>query len=336
MKKKETSGSSPSYERLSLLSEIAQMYYVLGLSQNEIANRLHISRSNISRLLSKAKECGIVDIKVHFPSVRCYQLEDGIREKFDLDQVFVYNIDSNDNSLVFDTITHYAAEYIDSLFHEGMSIGVTRGSIFAGILKWLKIQNPRDLDLKLIQLSGAEAEPNPKTDSGDLIREMIRVFNGKAYYLNAPLYVESDTVRDVLEKEPNIHETLTQAAKCDIIITGIGYISDSGDVSYSVWNQYLSKQDISEIVKLKGVGHLFFRIYDVHGNLIKHPVNDRVISVRPESVSNSNVIAIAFGKERFKAVFGALQQHVIKTLFLDRSCAEELLTSFNDLKANLL
>ena len=46
-------------QELELLFKVAQLYYEQGLTQNEIAKKLYISRSNISRLLTQAREAGI-------------------------------------------------------------------------------------------------------------------------------------------------------------------------------------------------------------------------------------------------------------------------------------
>ena len=62
-------------QELELLLKVAQLYYEQGLTQNEIAKKLFISRSNISRLLTQAREAGIVEIKVHYPFERKRRIE---------------------------------------------------------------------------------------------------------------------------------------------------------------------------------------------------------------------------------------------------------------------
>lgn len=42
--------------RRDMLVQVAQMYYVEGLSQEEIAKKIHLSRSNISRMLKACLE----------------------------------------------------------------------------------------------------------------------------------------------------------------------------------------------------------------------------------------------------------------------------------------
>lgn len=316
-------------EKMSLLADVAEMYYNRQMSQNEIAQKLHVSRSNVSRMLTKAKETGIVEVKINYISNRSFQLEEAMKRRFKLDTVFVYNADEKSDDACLDMLTHYAAEYIGSILKPNMSIGVTRGSVFAGVLNWLKKEEPQKLNLRLIQLTGAEAKSNPERDSGDLIRGMLRLYDGRAFYLNAPLYVEDEAVRIALEKEPGVSETMHLASSCDIIITGIGYLSDSMDLRQSVWNQYLSKENIREIIACGGVGHLFFRIFNREGEIINHPVNAKIIGTSLDSVRDANVIAVAFGKVRAQAVLGALRQNIIKVLFIDRQCAEEILYSLD-------
>lgn len=48
-----------------LLTKVAQMYYDENKTQQEIADKYGISRPSVSRLLQKAREKGIVEIKVH-------------------------------------------------------------------------------------------------------------------------------------------------------------------------------------------------------------------------------------------------------------------------------
>ena len=48
-----------------LLVKVSHMYYLEGATQSEIAKVFGVSRSLISKYLSKARETGIVEIKVH-------------------------------------------------------------------------------------------------------------------------------------------------------------------------------------------------------------------------------------------------------------------------------
>ena len=51
-------------QEYAFLSQVADMYYNQNMMQADIAKRLYFSRSKVSRLLTRAREIGIVDIEV--------------------------------------------------------------------------------------------------------------------------------------------------------------------------------------------------------------------------------------------------------------------------------
>ena len=53
---------------ISLLVEAARLYYEHDFSQQQIAQKLGVSRPGVSRLLNKAREQGIVRIEIRDPS----------------------------------------------------------------------------------------------------------------------------------------------------------------------------------------------------------------------------------------------------------------------------
>ena len=51
-------------DRRRLLAKVARLYHHTGLRQVEIADRLRISQTRVSRLLQQAEACGIVQTVV--------------------------------------------------------------------------------------------------------------------------------------------------------------------------------------------------------------------------------------------------------------------------------
>ncbi len=51
-----------------LLTRVAYLYYERGLKQREISTLLGLSRSKVSRLLTEAEKCGIVEVRVQTTS----------------------------------------------------------------------------------------------------------------------------------------------------------------------------------------------------------------------------------------------------------------------------
>ncbi|WP_077600954.1 hypothetical protein [Oceanobacillus sojae] len=62
------------------------MYYIDNMSQHDIAQDFHFSRSKISRLLLEAREQGIVQINVTTPVTRCFDLEQQLKDVFGISE----------------------------------------------------------------------------------------------------------------------------------------------------------------------------------------------------------------------------------------------------------
>ena len=66
--------------------DVAKLYYS-GLSQSEVADIMHISRPNVSKLLTYAKGRGFVKINIEDPREQDRELIDALRSVFSLDEV---------------------------------------------------------------------------------------------------------------------------------------------------------------------------------------------------------------------------------------------------------
>ena len=54
-------------EKRNMLASVANLYYNVEMTQNQIAERFFTSRSKISRMLKEARQLGIVEIKILEP-----------------------------------------------------------------------------------------------------------------------------------------------------------------------------------------------------------------------------------------------------------------------------
>ena len=71
-----------------ILVKVAQMYYEEGATQSEIAEIVGVSRSLVSKFLTKAKELGIVEITIHDEGLHQFrQLERKVERLYNLREV---------------------------------------------------------------------------------------------------------------------------------------------------------------------------------------------------------------------------------------------------------
>ena len=71
-----------SQERLRRLARVATWYYLEDWKQSDIAKELGVSRPLISRMLSEARELGVVEITVHAPGQQRQDLTEQLRARW--------------------------------------------------------------------------------------------------------------------------------------------------------------------------------------------------------------------------------------------------------------
>lgn len=308
-----------------LMCEIANMYYFKDMTQAEIAKRLFISRSNVSRLLKAARERGLVEVKIHYSSERCYYLEELISSRFGLREVYIYDHGNAAQEQVFYSLCCHVANYLHSSIRDCSIVGVSRGTVMDGVLNNMPFCEPRREDLKLVQMHGCESTSESSRSSENLMRKMLNLCGGTAYYLNAPLYLNSPELRAQLEREPTIQRTLELISEVELVVTGIGALTDDWRRT-SFLAEYLEESTILELIGLNSVGHIFGQFFDANGRRIDHSINDRFLGVRFEDISAIPcVVAAVYGAERAASILGALRGELVSVLFADRACAERVL-----------
>ena len=62
-------------EQLSFLAEISNMYYNLGMTQSEIANKVSSTRFKIAKYLQESREKQVVENSKNYPRKRMLDLE---------------------------------------------------------------------------------------------------------------------------------------------------------------------------------------------------------------------------------------------------------------------
>ncbi|MEZ4613268.1 MAG: sugar-binding domain-containing protein [Caldilineaceae bacterium] len=115
-----------------MLAMVASLYYELDQSQTQIANRLGVSSSKISRMLKEARDRGIVHIRVEKPVPRDFALEQQLIELFGLrDAHVLQTFNDADETTMLSSTGRIAASYLWSVIPNpapGASIGVAWGN----------------------------------------------------------------------------------------------------------------------------------------------------------------------------------------------------------------
>ena len=115
-------------EKRNMLASVANLYYNVEMTQNQIAERFFTSRSKISRMLKEARQLGIVEIKILEPWDRNVELEQEFMRRFALKDVRVISVKEANNTMVLQKLGEVAAYYLDNLLNDNMILGISWGN----------------------------------------------------------------------------------------------------------------------------------------------------------------------------------------------------------------
>ena len=307
-------------DKLAIYSQVAHMYYELGMMQPEIAAKLYFSRSKVSRILQKAQDLGIVDIKVkHYLSrVRSYESE--LTARFGIrNPIVLTSFEGDRSSNAMEGLTNYAALYISDRLKGDCVFGITGSHNVTGTVHMLRKQH--DCNLKVVQTIGASINQDM---SADLVNFLANTFEGKAYFLNTPVYVDDLAVKEELMRDASVAEAMQLMKKCDLMLMSIGTFDVNGDMPN--WWGYMTEQHRLELERHGAAGSMCAQFFDFDGNWIDCDWNRKCVSIPWEDLKRAGErIVIAHGPSKVNGILGALRGGLIDVLITDTITAAAVL-----------
>lgn len=295
-----------------LLVEIAVMYYLEGKTQTEISKEMFMSRPKVSRMLKRARDLNIVDIKINYESDDINRVQKQIQHLFGVENVVIVKTLSNE----FDTIKEIgkaAASELKYHLNDGIKIGMSWGRTVSSMVSAFK---PKDLkDIKVIELFGAVEYGEDSHEFLSIGYEFSQKVKGTYFPLPAPLYIEDPLARKHLQHNPIVSNTLKMIEECDLIITSLGVVGSKHP--QRIWDAHVDSRTRKELIE-KGVeGYLCAHFFDQDGKFIEHPINNHIIGIKQETISNKKLMLVAGGQTKCKAIYSVLKSGYVNTLVSD-------------------
>lgn len=311
-------------EREDMLAMVASLYYELDQSQTQIANRLGVSSSKISRMLKEARDRGIVHIQVDKPVPRSFILEQQLIETFGLRDAYVLETfnDANEAALLQAT-GRIAASYLWSVIPDlapGATIGVAWGTGVHATVSALPDNVGQQIDI--VQLMGGVGAL--MVDGPDLARMVAAKLGGRHYDLHAPLLVEKPEARTMFLSEPVVRDAIHRAQSVQLAITGIGTVRE--EASSFLRAGLLTRSDLAQLRSKGAVGEMVGRFFDAAGNHQGLDLNQRIIGIELDDLRRiPQVLAIARGMTKVQAIIAALSAKYVTVLATDDKTAQAIL-----------
>lgn len=306
---------------LYLLSKVSTLYYLRGHTQQEIAERLHISRPKVSRLLQEAQEHNIVRISVTPPMSLHLDLETQLETRFGLLEALVVNVEPGSSEAINRQVGAGAATYLARTLQSGDAIGMGWGTTLDAMVQSMSPLSTEGV--RVVQTLGGVGPPESGAYAAGLVRRLAELLNASAVILPAPGIVGTVSARNVLGNDPHVQGALQQYNSLDAVFTGIGCLRTSPILRDA---QYLSPDTYRELESAGAIGHLALRFYDANGSLVRTSLDARTLSITPEQLRKvSRVVAVAGGAAKMEAIYAALRGKLVNVLITDHLTAEALI-----------
>jgi DNA-binding transcriptional regulator LsrR (DeoR family) len=302
-----------------LAARAAWLSYIGGHTQEEIARRLGVSRIKINRLIAEAAEAGLVRVFVEGTAAECVALEDRIAKHWGLEFCTVAPT-VDDGPLPLRTLSAAGAHYLHGVLERGDAslIGIGHGRTLAEMVQYLpRIPRPKVRFVSLLGSLTRHAAANPF----DVIHRLTEITGAESYFMPAPFFADSVADKGVLLAQKGIEDVFALARTAQLHIVGIGEI---GPKAHMVATGMITEGEHRELRRAGAVGEVLGRFVDADGRPVAAEINERAVAIRLEEIKGRQVVAVAGGKGKARAIAAVLESRVITGLITDETTAKAI------------
>lgn len=303
------------------LTAVARMYYLDGMAQSEIADLYQISRSTISRMLTAARDQGIVRISVDEYDPRDRDMEARLISTFGLRRAVVVREVAGSITATRRALARFAIPEVSTWFISGRRIGVTGGRTLGELVRAIPYQSDVQ-GIGIYQLMGAVATTPGENEPQEVTRALGKRLNGRVHMLHVPAFVKDVEARNSMMQHDQVQAMWRTFGKLQQALIGVGSVDDSMFVEHGV----LNKRARHDLKKQDAVAELCGRYINTDGHEVEHPLRERVLSIGLDVLrSIPEVIAVSSGTDRGASIHAVLASGLANSVVLDRACAEAVL-----------
>jgi len=270
------------------MAHAARLYYLRGLSKQEVAQRLGISRFRAARLLTAARDTGVVRIEIAAELDEADETAAALERAFGLRHAVVARTNED--------VPPLAAAWLPQLLGPRDVLGVAWGATLravAGLLPQL------ELGIPVVQICGAIPGLDSGTGPSEVGFRIAERLGGTLHTLPAPA-LASAAARDELLRNEAVRPTVSLFGRITVALVGIGGRLPT-DASPGA------------------AGHMLVHLFDDTGRVLSADMN--AIALPLEGLRTARVIAVAAGRQKRRAVLAALRTGLLDVLVTDEQTA---------------
>ncbi|ADE85765.1 sugar-binding transcriptional regulator [Rhodobacter capsulatus] len=296
------------------------LYYVGGLTQDQVAAELGVSRQRAQRLVAKAMADGLVHVRLEHKISACLDLEVALSRRFALKLARVVpalpaGVDTARGTApaAAQLLERYLAqpEPLIIAFGTGRSLSAMAAEVIRTPLAAHRI-------VSLI----SNIAPDGSASFYDVILRMADKLQLPHYPMLVPVITDTIAERALFNALRPVQAVMELAARADVTFVGIGQLNDEAPLFK---DGFITRAQHAELQAAGAVGEIVGGIFDAEGRYIDTETTRLIGSFRIPAEREQPVIGIAAGLSKQAAIRAALRGRLINGLVTDESTARALL-----------
>jgi DNA-binding transcriptional regulator LsrR (DeoR family) len=293
------------------LVQASRLYYELGETQNAIAQRLGVTRPQVSRLLKRARAEGIVEIRIVDRTTAESPAGDELQRTYDLEAVHLAPTISGPEDLTRRMVGRLGAQVLRGMLRDGMIVGIGDGASISAVADALE-ETPAQVAATVVPLAGGHWTAGPGREP---FRRVADALGAQVQGLMSPGLVDDSGTRQALVAHAGVRTVLDLWERVDLACFGVGGRSWS---AASVGVEVEAQLDAAD-----AVGEVLIAPFDLDGRFVCDDLRKRVIAFDARGLGRLPMsIGVGSGESKIRPILGALRAGVVKTLVTDVATAE--------------
>lgn len=307
------------------IAQAAWLYYVGNLSQQEVSDRLGISRFKVLRMLADARERGLVRITVEHRTSHTLALADQLCATFGLQEVQVAPTGTaeEDETFARNAVAVLASGYLTRISNaaDSLTVGVGWGRTLSAMAD--NLTRTRNSGLTFVSLMGSVTYAS-HTAPGDVCVRLAAQTGGRAILMPAPFVADNAAACEGIMSQRLVREAMEVARRADHALMSAGECRE-GAILFD--SDIFSPDQIQQLRDADVVGDCCGIFYKADGTVADIELNRSTPCVQPADMANTDTVLLAGGRGKLAATLAVLRAGFVKRLLVDEGLATALLSA---------
>jgi deoxyribonucleoside regulator len=311
-------------DEVGLAYRAAEMYYIKQMNQDEIAKELEVSRSKISRLLSSARELGMVRIELVSPeSFNFSVLEKDLAEEYHLREVHIAASVKGSEQEMKKRISLIFQKHLLRLLEGKRAVGLGWGTTVYEAVSSLPADMAKLQNMRITPLLGGLDQSEKTYQINNMVEKLANSLGAVPMFLSSPAIFNNPEQLRVMKQVQVVSNIIREWEHLEAAIFGLG-----GPVGMSaVLDSNLPASLILELVRKHAVGDIVARFFNFAGELVCRDIEEVLLGIPFEQLLKiPERICLSGGEHKVDGIRAALKSGFITTLFTDIRTARMLAT----------